>query len=171
LTRSSSWPIRATLLYDSIVLRLDHQLDRYSEYLQYMKDRAQSVKLKWRKRLQDSTGDALFLQLEDLGKSMNDLVIRTQATLSRLIVNLGSTVDKWVFATSVLSRMAGRILLVTILGMVLVNIVRYLSSEPITYMIALSTVAQNKFYQLFLILAAVFNIRHILFRQRDRDTI
>ena len=89
----------------------------------------------------------------------------------RPIVNLGSTVDKWIFATSVLSRLAGRILLVTVLGMVLVNLVRYVTGEPLSYMVALSTVAQNTFYQIFLVFAAVFNIRHILFRLMDRDTM
>jgi ubiquinone biosynthesis protein len=162
--------IRATLLYDSIVLRLDHQLDRYYEYTQFMKDRAQLVKSKWRKRLRDNSGDGFFLNLEDIGKAFNDLLIRTQTTLGRPIVNLGSTVDKWVFAASVLSRMTGRILLVTILAMGIVHIGGYFTGEPLTFWMELSVVAQNKLYQLFLIAAAVFNVRHILFRLRDRDS-
>jgi ubiquinone biosynthesis protein len=161
--------IRATLLYDSIVLRLDTRLDRYYEYTQFMKDRARLVKKKWRERLRENSGDGLFLHLEELGKSFNDIMIRTQTTLGRPIVNLGSTVDKWVFTVSVLSRMAGRILLVTILGMVLINIVLYLTGQPISYLNTLSLVVQNTFYQLFLVVAAIFNIRHILFRLSDRD--
>lgn len=162
--------IRATLLYDSIVLRLDTHLDRYYEYMQFMKDRAQLIKNKWRVGLRDNAGDGFFLQLEELGKSFNDIMINTQTILSRPIVNLGSTIDKWVFATSVLSRMAARILLVTILGIALVNIARYLSGEPVSYIIALGTVVQNKLYQLFLVAATVFSVRHILMRLTDRDT-
>ncbi len=161
--------IRATLLYDSIVLRLDKQLDRYFEYTQFMKDRAQLVKRKWRKRLRDNAGDGFFLNLEEFGKAFNDLMIRTQTTLGRPIVNFGSTVDKWIFCASVLSRMAGRIILVTILAMGMVQIGRYLAGESFSFLTVLSEVAQNKLYQLFWIAAAVFNIRLILFRLRERD--
>ena len=88
--------IRATLLYDSIVLRLDNQLDRYHEYTEFMKVRAVLVKRKWRRKLRDNAGDGVFLNVEDLGNTFNDLMIRAQTILSKPIVNLGSTVNKWV---------------------------------------------------------------------------
>jgi ubiquinone biosynthesis protein len=162
--------IRATLLYDSIVLRLDNKLDRYEEYTRFMKDRAGLVKKKWREKLKDNAGDNLFLNLEELGKSFTDLMIRTQTTLGKPLVNLGSTVDKWVFAASVLSRMAGRILLVSLLGMGLFTLVGYLNTQPLSFMQALTMLVQNHLYQFFLVAVAFFNIRHILFRMRDRDS-
>ncbi len=161
--------IRATLLYDSIVLRLDHQLDRFHEYMEYMKDRAELVKQRWRRQLREDAGDNVFLRLEELSQSFDDLVIRAQSILDRPIVNLGSTIDKWIFATSVLSRMAGRILLVTVLGVVLVNVERSVAGESISLLPAFGTVARNAFYQLFVAAAVVFNTRHILFRLTDRD--
>jgi len=161
--------IRATLLYDSIVLRLDTELDRYHEYMEYMKDRAGLVQVKWRARLKDNAGDGFFLSVEEIGKSLNDIMMRAQTIVSKPIVNLGSTVDKWIFITSVLSRMAGRVVLVTILGMVLANIWLYIRGEPIHYLGTLALVLQNWFYQLFLVVATIFNTRHILFRLRDRD--
>jgi predicted unusual protein kinase regulating ubiquinone biosynthesis (AarF/ABC1/UbiB family) len=162
--------IRATLLYDSIVLRLDTKLDRYHEYTEYMKDRAQLVKLRWRERARENAGDGFFLYLEEIGKSFNDLMIRAQSMMGRPIVNLGSTVDKWIFTVSVLSRMAARIILVTILGMVLINILLYIRGEPILYFNTLGLVLQDRFYQLFLVAATIFNVRHILFRLMERDT-
>lgn len=162
--------IRATLLYDSIVMRLDHELDRYYEYREYMKDRAQLVKEKWRTKLRDNAGDGFFLYLDELSKSFNDLMIRTQTTLGKPILNFNFTVDKWIFTVSVLSRMAGRILFVTIFGMLLVNIVLYIRGEPLQYFSTLSIVVQDKLYQLFLVVATIFNVRHILFRLMDRDT-
>jgi predicted unusual protein kinase regulating ubiquinone biosynthesis (AarF/ABC1/UbiB family) len=162
--------IRATLLYDSIVLRLDNSLDRYHEYTEFMKDRAQLVKGRWRESLRDGAGDGLFLRLDELNQSFTDLMLRTQTTLGKPILNLGSTVDKWIFTVSVFSRMVGRILFVTILGMVVVNIVLYLMGQPISYFNTLSLVVQNKFYQLFLVFATIFNVRHILFRLMDRDS-
>ena len=161
--------IRATLLYDSIVLRLDNKLDRYHEYFEFMKLRAQLVKRRWRKKLRNNAGDGVFLNVEEFGKTFDDLMIRIQTILSKPIVNLGSTVNKWVFAASVLSRMAGRILLVTALGMGLVGLFRILSGESVAFMTSLNEVVQNKLYQAFVILAVVFSTRLILFRLRDRD--
>lgn len=161
--------IRATLLYDSIVLRLDNQLDRYQEYTDFMKDRADLVKKKWRSKLKDNAGDSFFLQLEEMGKTFTDLMIRTQSALGKPLVNLGSTVNKWIFSASVLSRMAGRILVVTLLGLGLYSLAAYLSNAPFTLVSTFTALAKNHIYQLFLVFAVFFNIRHILFRLRDRD--
>lgn len=161
--------IRATLLYDSIVLRLDNQLDRYEEYTRFMKDRAELVKKKWRSRLKDNAGDSFFLTVDELGKTMTDLMIRAQTTLGKPLVNLGSTVDKWIFAASVLGRMTGRILVVTLLGVELFGLAAYVKGEPISFIETFSALAHNLVYQLFLALAVFFNIRQILFRLRDRD--
>jgi len=86
------------------------------------------------------------------------------------VLNFGFMVDKWIFTASVLGRMTARIFLVTILGMVLVNVSLYLRGEPLQYFNTLGIVLQDKFYQLFLIAAVIFNTRHILFRLMDRDS-
>lgn len=161
--------IRATLLYDSIVLRLDTHLDRYQEYTEFMKIRAQLVKRKWRRKLKDNAGDGVFLNIEDFGNTFNDLMIRAQTILGKPIVNLSSTVNKWVFAISVLSRMAGRVLFITLLGMGLIAFSNVLTGSPVSFMIAANQVIHNKIYQTFLVVALVFSARLILFRLRDRD--
>jgi ubiquinone biosynthesis protein len=161
--------VRATLLYDSIVLRLDNHLDRYQEYTEFMKIRAQLVKRKWRRKLRDNAGDGVFLNVEDLGNTFNDLMIRAQTILSKPIVNLGSTVNKWVFATSVLSRMAGRILFITALCMGLISLAHLFTGVPVSFTLAANQVLQNKIYQIFLVVALIFSARLILFRLHDRD--
>lgn len=161
--------IRSTLLYDSIVLRLDNQLDRYYEYTQFMKVRAQFVKRKWRKKLKENAGDGVFLNIEELSNSFNDLMIRAQTLLGKPIVNFGSTINKWVFAASVFSRMAWRILFVTVLGMGLVGMAGILTGHSFSFMIALSQVLQNRAYQVFLVAAVLFSTRLLVFRLTDRD--
>ena len=161
--------IRSTLLYDSIVLRLDNRLDRYQEYTDFMKIRAQFVKRKWRKKIRNNAGDETFLNVEEFGNAFNDIMIRVQTILSKPIVNLGSTVNKWVFAVSVLSRMVGRILFVTILAVGLVGILGILTGHPNSVIIVIDQVIHNKPYQVFLVAAVVFSMRLIIFRLRDRD--
>jgi hypothetical protein len=52
----------------------------------------------------------------------------------------------------------------------MVNVIRYGANEPVSIAIALQSVAANTFYQIFLAAAVVLNIRHILFRLRERDS-
>lgn len=161
--------IRSTLLYDSIVLRLDNKLDRYQEYAEFMKIRAQFVKRRWRKKLRNNSGDDVFLNVEELGNTLTDVMIRVQSTLSRPIVNLGSTVNKWVFAASVLSRMGGRILFITLVAMGLFGAFGIFAGYPFSFMATLNQVIENRIYQALLVVAVVFSMRLILFRLRDRD--
>jgi hypothetical protein len=161
--------IRSTLLYDSIVLRLDNKLDRYHEYTEFMKIRAQFVKRKWRKKLRNNSGDDVFLNVEELGNTLNDVMIRVQTILSRPIVNLGSTVNKWVFAASVWSRMGGRILFFTIVFMSLFGGFEIFSGNPFSFLGTLNDVIHNRLYQIILAVSVVFSVRLILFRLRDRD--
>jgi ubiquinone biosynthesis protein len=162
--------IRSTLLYDSIVLRLDHQLDRYDEYMDFMRYRARLVNRRWRKRLRDNTGDTIFLNLEELGSTFNDLMIRAQSLLSRPVVNLGSTVNKWVFTVSVLSRMAVRIFFVTLALVGLAQVFQYWAGVPVPFLNTLGGVVSNKLYLVFVGATVLFSARLILFRLRDRDT-
>lgn len=161
--------IRATLLYDSIVLRLDNQLDRYHEYMEFMKIRARLVKRRWRRDLRERSGDGFFLTLEELGHSFNDLMIRAQVVLSRPVVTFGPTVDKWVFTTSVVSRMVGRILLLTFVLTGLLQLVWNLAGQGAPVASALNTVIHSPFYLAFVVLTSIFSLRLILFRLTDRD--
>jgi ubiquinone biosynthesis protein len=161
--------IRATLLYDSIVLRLDNQLDRYDEYTLFMKDRAQLIKKRWRKKMKENSGDQLFLNIEDLGTSFNDLMVNAQTVLNKPLVNFGSTVNKWIFMVSVLSRMFGRIFVVTILGLSAAALYNYFAGLPITFQSLLSSVFHNSLYWLFILVAFILNFRQIAYRLRDRD--
>lgn len=161
--------IRATLLYDSIVLRLDRRLDRYEEYTLFMKDRAEMIKQKWKRKIKENAGDNFFLNLEDMGKTLNDLMIRTQSSLGNPVAHLSSTVDKWIFAMSVISRTAGRLLLLTVLAMLLLTGRAYLLGLPVSFNTVILAVLNNGVYQGLVLISAVFNIRHILFRMKDRD--
>jgi ubiquinone biosynthesis protein len=161
--------IRATLLYDSIVLRLDNQLNRYDEYLHFMKDLAQLVKLKWRARLRDNSGDHFFLNVEEAGNALNDLLLKTQSAQGRPIVTLGSTINKGIFSASVLLRLAGRLILVTLLAMLGVQLWYALAGEPFSMGMAFSAVIRNRLYQVLVAAALLLNLRHIVVRLTEPE--
>ena len=161
--------IRATLLYDSIVLRLDNQLNRYDEYMAFMKDLAQLVKQKWRERLRDNSGDGFFLNVEDAGNAFNDLLLSTQSAAGRPIVTLGSTINKGIFGASVLVRLAGRILFVTILAILGVQLWHAAAGDSVSMGMAFSAVIQNRLYQVLVLGALLLNMRHIIVRLTEPE--
>jgi predicted unusual protein kinase regulating ubiquinone biosynthesis (AarF/ABC1/UbiB family) len=161
--------IRATLLYDSIVLRLDNQLNRYDEYMHFMKDLAQLVKLKWRERLRDNSGDHFYLNVEEAGNALNDLLLRTQSAQGRPIVTLGSTITKGIFGASVMLRLVGRLILVTLLAMLGVQLWHALAGESFSMAMAFSEVIRNRLYQVLVAAALLLNLRHIVVRLTEPE--
>src|SRR5258708_1062209 len=91
-------------------------------------------------------------------------MLTTQSRLGRPIVNFGSSVNKWIFGASVLIRLSGRILFITILAMIGVQIWNNLAGQSVSIGTAFVWVAQNRLYQLFLFLALIINVRHIVLR-------
>jgi ubiquinone biosynthesis protein len=161
--------IRATLLYDTLVLRLDGTVDRYKEYGKFMADRAQLARQRWQRRFQDTTPDDVFLRLEELGELADDIVFRTQHLLSTPILNFGAVIDKWVFTASVLGRMAGRVGVITAVAAVLVSLVHYFRFGTADMAHTFSILLNSLAFQLVLAGVVVLNVRHILFRLRERD--
>jgi ubiquinone biosynthesis protein len=161
--------IRATLLYDSIVLRLDNQLNRYDEYTRFMKDLAQLVKQKWRTQLRDNSGDGLYLNVEEAGNAFNDLLLRMQTAVGRPIVTLGSTINKGIFSASVLVRLAGRLLLVTLLAMLGVQLWHAVAGQSVSVAMAFRVVIQSRLFQVLVLGALILNMRHIVVRLTEPE--
>jgi ubiquinone biosynthesis protein len=161
--------IRATLLYDTLVLRLDGSVDRYDEYGKFMKDRAKLARNRWQKRFENSTPDTFFLRLEELGELADDIVFRTQHLLSSPILNFGAVIDKWVFTATVLGRMAGRIIVITAVAVVIVSLVHLFRFGSMDMMDSFTTLMNSLLFQIILVGVVILNVRHILFRLRERD--
>ncbi len=161
--------IRATLLYDSIVLRLDNKLDRYAEYQMFMKDRARMIRKRWRKDARDAAGDDFLLKMEELGSSFSDLILRAQSVLGKPVVRFGSTIDKLVFTASVVTRMLARVALVTFLIALFISFKDLVTGAPSTLVESFASIASSPVYLVFLISMLLLNIRLIIFRLVDRD--
>ena len=161
--------IRATLLYDSIVLRLDNQLNRAEEYRAFMKDRAVAIRKRWRNDIQDVAGDRLLLRVEELGSSVTNLMLRAQSVLGKPVVKFGSTIDKLIFAMTVITRMTGRIAFVTFATLTVLYVQQLMAGLPVSITASLGSLFSNQFYLAFLVLMGILNIRQIIFRLVDRD--
>jgi hypothetical protein len=160
--------IRATLLYDTLVLRLDGRLDRYDEYAKFRRDRARWARRRWQKRVRDSRR-SLVVRLDEMLRTGDDLLDRAQHSLSSPVTGFTALIDKSVFAFSVISRMLARLVVLTVVATSLVAAASYLQTGVVPVTGTLATVARSSVYQLLVAVIAALNLRHILFRLRDRD--
>ena len=134
-----------------------------------MKDLAEIVKLKWRKRAKENNGDRVFLTIEEAGQAFNDLLLRTQSALGRPIVTLGSTITKSIFSASVLVRLTGRVVLITVLAMLGVQLWHAASGEMVSLAQAFNAVIQNRLYQALVLAGLILNARHIVARLTEPE--
>lgn len=177
LTRKHNMPvnlhtlrmIRATLLYDTLVLRLHPSADRYDQYTKFMKHRAKLVRKKFRRQYRQRPKDSFFLRLEEFAETADDILLQAQHMASTPVLNFGSMVDKWIFAAAVTSRTAGRLLLLTLLSLAIAFVTQRATVPAMgTRRLVLSVLTNN----VYLVLAGtilIINLRHIYSRLTDRD--
>ena len=160
--------IRATLLYDTVVIRLDHQLDRYRQYGKFVRDQARWARSRWRERRRNSRLQ-FALRANDLAATAADVLERAQQTLSSPVAEFTSIIDKSVFAFSVLTRLVGRLFFLAGVGVALVGWREYHLSGQLDPGAIFLTVVRSRLYDVVAIALIALNLRHILFRFRDRD--
>ena len=160
--------MRATLLYDTVVIRLDHHLDRYEEYTKFVRDQARWARKRWRRRQRNSRLQ-LALRAGDLAATAGDLLERAQQTLSSPVAEFTSMIDKSVFAFSVLTRLIGRLVAVAALGVTIVAARAYFQTGTVDVPGTVWGVLRSRLFSVVAIALVALNVRHILFRFRERD--
>jgi predicted unusual protein kinase regulating ubiquinone biosynthesis (AarF/ABC1/UbiB family) len=165
--------IRATLLYDTIAVRISKEVDRFDEYIKFKKFREKQAKKRVTKNIRKQTrrglDDSLFLRAEEIAKTGEKLMYRTRGFLSSPIYNFGSLIGKWVFTLSLSIRLIGRAILLTLFGAGIVAGAFLASDRVINLVDILKMVLSSRLYQVALIFTIIINIRHILFRLRDYE--
>ncbi len=160
--------IRATLLYDTLVMRLDRTLDRYVEYSKFLDDRGRWARARWRKRTRDSRHQ-IVLQVDELLAAGNDVLERAQHTMASPVAGFSAVVDKSVFAFTVVTRMTGRLLFFSGVATGIFALSAYWQTGTVSTMSALSAASQSYVVRLIVLGIVAVNARHILLRFKDRD--
>jgi predicted unusual protein kinase regulating ubiquinone biosynthesis (AarF/ABC1/UbiB family) len=165
--------IRATLLYDTIAVRISKEVDRFDEYLKFRKFREKQAKKrvvrKIKRQARKGIDDTVFLNLEEMTKTGEKLMYRTQNLLGSPIFNFSSLVGKWVFATSVVINTLGRLLLVTLFVFILVAGVQVIQGQALDFLHILTKVITNRYFQIILGIISITSFRLILFRLGDQE--
>lgn len=165
--------IRATLLYDTVAVRICKEVDRFEEYLRFRRFREKQAKKRVTKNIENQfrrgLDDAVFLRLEEVAKTGEKLLYRTQSFLGSPMFNFSSLVGKWVFTASLTIKFISRVLLITLLGAFIAASVHLLRGLDLQLTQIIKEVLSNRFYLALLVILLVTNIRHILFRLRDQE--
>lgn len=160
--------IRATLLYDTIVLRLDKSIDRYDEYERFRGDRASFARDRWRKRVRDSR-EQLLLRADEWLVTGDDLLERAKHALSIPAASFSSLIEKSVFAVATMGRAVGLALLLTAATTAVAGALRYLTIGAVDPGDVFSGVVRSPYYEAAAALIVYLGVRKTLFRLRERE--
>lgn len=163
---------RATLLYDSIFVRLDPHIDAVVEWKRYArqagKDARRRVRKQARKRLFGPT-KMDYLRIEQFTDMASQFAFRLQRSVEDPIVHFKNIVGKIAYTLSMVLRLAYLAVTVVALALVAEFISERWFGRSISWSAILEMVASVGWFQLVLLLAALIIIRRVLLRMNEPD--
>jgi hypothetical protein len=166
--------IRATLLYDTLAARLDHDIDVGRHYRQFMKDAGRNARrrvLKGAKtRLERGFTEQDYIRLERMMKVGDQMLFQTQRLLNLRQFNYSALVGKFVSSILLTISVGLQTVALTVAVVLAASVWQSLSGgemPPLSE--TFEQVIANRAYQLFLLLLFIIGIRRILFRLRDKE--
>jgi predicted unusual protein kinase regulating ubiquinone biosynthesis (AarF/ABC1/UbiB family) len=166
--------LRATLLVESIAVRLDRKINFVKEYRRYSRYKAEQA----RRRVTDSILDQLegksneqfIIRMDRIFQTLEGLYFRTIHSFSLPSINFTMMISKWSFTAYTIVRFFAQAFVMTAAAVGLVFISSALSvGFPVDLHGAVDKVLTNPFYQAVLLLLIFVNARAILFRLDDKE--
>jgi ubiquinone biosynthesis protein len=163
---------RATLLYDSILVRLDKDVDPVKEWTSYARQAAKDARRRVRRSVQKRIWGPTrmdYLKIEQLTDIATQLVFRFQRRVEDPIIHFRNMVGKIAYSVSMLLRLT--YLAATLVGLAL--IAEYFAdkwfSARISWSGILETALSYGWVQITVILGALVVIRRVLLRMNEPD--
>ncbi len=166
--------LRATLLFESMAVRLHPKIDFVRQYWKYSTDRAEQA----RRRVTDTlvaiqegkSDEQLVIRMDRIATILDGFFLRTRHLLTLPSVNFNALTSKWSFAFYTLLRFLGAVLAVTVLAGLLVWLNLSVSGRPLMSVYeVLRVVIGNPLYQGVLLLLLLVNGRTALIRMDDQE--
>jgi hypothetical protein len=166
--------VRTTLLYETMAVRLCHNIDIIEQYRRFNRYRAEQARRRVADAIQEQfnedSNQRLILRLDRLGGTIEGLFYRTRHQLSIPSVNFNAMMSKWAFAAYMLVLFLTQVMAVTGAAFLVGLVVLFLSGEQgIEASQILRTVAGSRIYQLVLLALIFANGRTVLFRMDDKE--
>jgi predicted unusual protein kinase regulating ubiquinone biosynthesis (AarF/ABC1/UbiB family) len=165
--------IRATLLYDTLALRLDHTIDRFKEYGKFRKWRARFVRARWNRRVRRAVTHP-FALAESIGQAGEDAMALAQHTVRSPVLTFTAAIGKWAFAFTVISRLIATALVVTGVPVAMLSLAASFRGDAsgLTSIVwtSLTRVVRHYVYQAVIAGAVIVHVRQIVLRLMERDS-
>jgi ubiquinone biosynthesis protein len=167
--------MRATLLFESMAVRLHPKIDFVRQYWKFHTDRADQARRRMTDALlgiQDGKNDEqIIIRLDRIATILDGFFLRTRHMLSLPSVNFNALTSKWSYVFYTLLRFLGAALAVTVLAGLLVSLNLIVSGRPAMSVYELiGFLIGNPLYQAALLLLLLINGRTVLFRMDDRES-
>jgi ubiquinone biosynthesis protein len=163
--------MRATLLLESLAVRLDPQIDfveRYRKFDHYRAEKARRSVTNAIIKQAEGREDARFTVGVDRAiEVLQGLYFRVRHFLTMPSLNFGTFAGKWAFAFSVFIRFIGQALLLTGIGVLLVALTS--GGKPMYLPSAVNTVTSSLLYRTLIIVLIFIDARLVLLRFDDKD--
>jgi hypothetical protein len=163
---------RATLLYDSIVTRLNRDLDFSREYKVYAKKAGNAARRRVQKLVRKRMGGPMptdYIRIEQLGDLVNQFLFRWQRSIEDPLIQFRNIVGKMAYSVSVLIRAGSIVATVAVLAVVGKLFTEAWLGHEISFVGILQSLMSLGWLQLVLILIAFVVIRRILIRISEPD--
>ncbi len=163
---------RATLLYDTIIVRLDKNIDPINEFKQYARQAGKEARRRvvkyMQKRLTGPTGTD-YLGIEQLGDTVNQFAFKFQRRVEDPILNFRNVVGKIAYSLSVLMRIAYLMVFVVGVGLITDLISENWFGRQISWREILQKGAAMGWIQIPVLIGALVIMRRLLVRMGEPD--
>jgi len=166
--------IRATLLYDTLAARLDHDIDLGYKYRAFMKDVGKThrkrLHKKMRRRLEKGLTDRDYVRLDRLVKLGDRALYLSQRLFNLRTFNFGALLGKFVSSVILLITLVFQSLLATALIVLIVfGLQRATGIADLPFWDTVKTTVSNPWYLAGLIVLIFVNGRRMFFRLTDKE--
>ena len=163
---------RATLLYDTIIVRLDKSIDPVHEFKQYARQAGKEARRRvvkyMQKRLTGPTPTD-YLGIEQLGDTVNQFAFRFQRRVEDPILNFRNVVGKIAYSLSVLMRIAYLMVFVVGVGLITDLISENWFGRQISWREILQKGAAIGWIQIPVLIGVLVIMRRLLVRMGEPD--
>jgi predicted unusual protein kinase regulating ubiquinone biosynthesis (AarF/ABC1/UbiB family) len=163
---------RATLLYDSIVMRLDKDVDIIKENEVYAQKAAKDARRRVSRSVRNSLSRPIhtdFVRIEQLSDMVTQFAFSFQRRVEDPIPLLRSVTGKIASVFSILLRIGYLALLGSVLAVTSDEVAARLFGYTIVWSSMVNTLMSNRSLQLILLIVAILLVRMVLVRLNDPD--
>jgi predicted unusual protein kinase regulating ubiquinone biosynthesis (AarF/ABC1/UbiB family) len=164
---------RATVLYDSIITRLDRDIDFTKEYKVYARIAGKEARKRVQKSIRARLGgptDQDYLYLEKLGDSITQLLFNLQRAAENQTIHFRSIVGKISYVASLILQLGYLAAIAMGAGLLLDTVSRRLLGYEIDWPSILQEASSFGWVQLTLLLAVLVLIRRVMLRLNMPDS-